>query len=384
MFGSAPDGGAKIEHGRERLPLLMSGRATYRSVERSAAPKTGEIVYHEYASGDRRVTYECRGEERSGRSPRAARSTTARSRSSSSARPCRRARPALGERGIQHRLGSARVHQVAPHHRGRGMVGHERAHLGARGTPGERLGGDDHDPEGARGDAALQRGRDEAQNLRPPAGRRRVEVGRAPDAAVDVLAVADPHRREHPRHGAEASTARETTAAGAPGAPNITRRPLHRSTAAIRSRPSKLAPSDSRCCRAVRACASCAARRAQRGRPHGPADRRHARQRDRGERARGGDAGRRPTRAAPPVAPGARVGLRRLGGPPHAPPGRPPGLAAGGQRGRDDRARGGADEVFALAQAPVRPPTPARSAAPRIQATPSVPPRRVRARRGGR
>ena len=60
---SAPDGGPEIEHGGERMPLLMSGRATYRSVERSAAPKTGELVYHEYALGDRRVTYECRSHD---------------------------------------------------------------------------------------------------------------------------------------------------------------------------------------------------------------------------------------------------------------------------------------------------------------------------------
>jgi hypothetical protein len=57
-----PDGGPQIEHGGETLPLLMSGRASYRSVERSAAPKHGELVYHEYALGDRRVTYENRGD----------------------------------------------------------------------------------------------------------------------------------------------------------------------------------------------------------------------------------------------------------------------------------------------------------------------------------
>ena len=59
---SAPDAGPEIEHGGERLPLLMSGRASYRSVERSAVPKSGELVYFEYASGDRRLTYECRSE----------------------------------------------------------------------------------------------------------------------------------------------------------------------------------------------------------------------------------------------------------------------------------------------------------------------------------
>ena len=59
---SEPDGGPVIEHRGERMALLMSGRASYRSVERSAAPKSGEVVYHEYASGDRRVSYERRGE----------------------------------------------------------------------------------------------------------------------------------------------------------------------------------------------------------------------------------------------------------------------------------------------------------------------------------
>ena len=57
-----PDGGAEIEHGGERFPLRKSGTAAYRSIERSSAPKSGELVYHEYARGDRRVTYECRSE----------------------------------------------------------------------------------------------------------------------------------------------------------------------------------------------------------------------------------------------------------------------------------------------------------------------------------
>ena len=61
---SEPDGGPETVYGGERLALLMSARARYRSVERSAAPKSGELVYHEYASGDRRVTYERRGEGR--------------------------------------------------------------------------------------------------------------------------------------------------------------------------------------------------------------------------------------------------------------------------------------------------------------------------------
>jgi len=58
-----PDGGPEIEHGGERLSLVMSGRAVYRSVERASAPKRGELVYHEYAKGDLHVTYECRNDE---------------------------------------------------------------------------------------------------------------------------------------------------------------------------------------------------------------------------------------------------------------------------------------------------------------------------------
>jgi hypothetical protein len=61
-LAAEPDGGPETEYGGERLALLMSGRASYRSMERSAAPKSGELVYHEYARGDRRVTYERRGE----------------------------------------------------------------------------------------------------------------------------------------------------------------------------------------------------------------------------------------------------------------------------------------------------------------------------------
>ena len=60
---SVPGGGPEIEHRGERLPLVMSGRASYRSVERSAASKTGELVYHEYVLGDLRVTFECRSHD---------------------------------------------------------------------------------------------------------------------------------------------------------------------------------------------------------------------------------------------------------------------------------------------------------------------------------
>ena len=60
-----PEGGPEIEHGGERLQLVMSGRASYRSVERASASKRGELAYHEYANGDLRVTYECRNDETS-------------------------------------------------------------------------------------------------------------------------------------------------------------------------------------------------------------------------------------------------------------------------------------------------------------------------------
>ena len=60
---SAPDGGPEIVHAGERMPLLTSGRADFRTIERSAAAKTGVLVYHDYALGDRRVTYECRADQ---------------------------------------------------------------------------------------------------------------------------------------------------------------------------------------------------------------------------------------------------------------------------------------------------------------------------------
>ena len=58
--GEEPDGGEEIEHGGARYPLLASGRASYRTLERSAAPKLGEVEYYEYAAGDRRVSFERR------------------------------------------------------------------------------------------------------------------------------------------------------------------------------------------------------------------------------------------------------------------------------------------------------------------------------------
>jgi hypothetical protein len=58
-----PNGGPEIEWRGERMTLVASGRAAYRSLERSAAAKSGEIVYHDYAAGDRRVSFECRTDQ---------------------------------------------------------------------------------------------------------------------------------------------------------------------------------------------------------------------------------------------------------------------------------------------------------------------------------
>ena len=60
LIGEAPDGSEAIEHGGARYPLLTSGRASYRTLERSAAPKRGRLEYYEYAAGDRRVSFERR------------------------------------------------------------------------------------------------------------------------------------------------------------------------------------------------------------------------------------------------------------------------------------------------------------------------------------
>jgi hypothetical protein len=60
-LAAPPEGAPEIDYAGERLKLAMSGRASYRSVERSAAAKSGQLVYHEYARGDHRVTYETRG-----------------------------------------------------------------------------------------------------------------------------------------------------------------------------------------------------------------------------------------------------------------------------------------------------------------------------------
>ena len=51
----------EIVHEGERMPHVMSGPARYRTIERSAAAKSGVLEYHEYAAAGAHVTYECRG-----------------------------------------------------------------------------------------------------------------------------------------------------------------------------------------------------------------------------------------------------------------------------------------------------------------------------------
>ena len=60
FVGEEPDGRDEIEHDGVRYPLLTSGVATYRTMERSAAPKRGQLEYYEYAAGEYRVSFERR------------------------------------------------------------------------------------------------------------------------------------------------------------------------------------------------------------------------------------------------------------------------------------------------------------------------------------
>ena len=201
------------------------------------------------------------------------------------------------------------------------------------------------------GDPAGERRRDEAQHARAAPGRGGVEVRRAPDAAVDVLAAADLHRREDPRHGARrehglrrpgrrARRARRTSRAGRCGGRpprsaggRRTREPM-RVEVARRGRPSE------------RSVAGVARRTAARtARPAGavPASASGA----------NGVAAAIPARPAAPVAAAQRVRARPARPPlAHSRAARSPAsrAPAGGQRGGDDRAGRRADEVLAVAE----------------------------------
>ena len=175
-------------------------------------------------------------------------------------------------------------------------------------------------------------------------------------------------------HGTEqeASTASATVARGASGAPNMTRLPLERSTAEIRSRPSKRAPRASMCPpRPPSVRSGRGARRSTTARATPSGGRGH-RQRHVRERRRGGAGGladhREPRRLrllldlvrdrARPLAGGALAGV-----------GAPP----GGERRGHDRARGRAEQVLALAEVQAREASSPFST-PRNHASPSVPP----------
>ena len=152
---------------------------------------------------------------------------------------------ALRVAGGGHRVAAGRVHQVradrlqATRRRGRSSSPSPRARAGRT----SRGSGPATSRSAAASCAAPGRG-DQREHARPAArsarrpgwsgSRRRRRRTRAPRSATG----ANSHGTEQ-----EASTASATVARGASGAPNITRLPLARSTAEIRSRPSKRAPS---------------------------------------------------------------------------------------------------------------------------------------------
>ena len=64
VLGFTPDGGPEIEHGGERLPLLMSGRADL--PQRGALarrPSGASSSTTSTRKGDLHVTYECRNDD---------------------------------------------------------------------------------------------------------------------------------------------------------------------------------------------------------------------------------------------------------------------------------------------------------------------------------
>ena len=124
--------------------------------------------------------------------------------------------------------------------------------------------------------------------MRVAAGGRGVEVGRAPDAAVDVLPALDLNRRKQPRARCMTpAPPAATDTSGARGLPNTTRRPLRRSTAVTRRRPSKRAPERSiRLRRSAEVLAGSGDSPQHRRAHHGSARRGHP-ERERGERRSG-------------------------------------------------------------------------------------------------
>ena len=127
--------------------------------------------------------------------------------------------------GRDHAVARPRIHEVRAHRRRALGIGGDHPHVGAAAAQDQRL--DRHRRARRRsritvnaawraGDAG---GGVEAQHVGVASGGRGVEVGRAPHAAVDVLAAADLHRREQPRHRARGlDRLGDASARGAPGA----------------------------------------------------------------------------------------------------------------------------------------------------------------------
>ena len=127
----------------------------------------------------------------------------------------------------------------------RGRVRHDRPHAHPAGDQRHLLG--DERGLGDRGERPRAGGRHEAEHVSAAAAGSRVEVDglQTPPSTYSrspIVTGVNSHGTAH-----DASTASRTLAVGAPGAPNRTRAPLPRSTAATRSRPSKVAASVSRC-----------------------------------------------------------------------------------------------------------------------------------------
>ena len=226
------------------------------------------------------------------------------------------------------------------------------------------------------------RGRDQAEHARAAAGRDGVEVRRAPDAAVDVLAPADLHRREDPRHGAARQhglgdgRARRVGRAEdhAPPAGAVDGGDPQAAVEARAERVDVLAEVAERALRPRRAAA-------------GPRRGRAARRARSSASASGanGVATALPARAAPRPTraeagrPRGHVGLDRRSGSGRSRPLARGAVArlrplAGRQRRGDDRARRRPEQVLAVAEVQARRRPRGRSSTPRSHASPSVPP----------
>ena len=258
-------------------------------------------------------------------------------------------------------------------------VGSDRADLRAARAQGERLGGRCRAGERAQrpgaGARALQRGgRDEAEHPGPTARGCGIEVGRAPDTPVDVLAAADPDGREDPR-----DRARGHHRLADPGGRRAGRAEHHPPAAAPVDGGDPQPPVEARAQRVEVPAepgerARRGGRRGQRGRPQQAAGRRRAGERDgrqrRRPRRRRRDRHRAPPRASSP----GRCGRLRVARPrPGRRDRRPPAAA---RPARPAATIEPADVPTKYSQPRMSgPPAASRPLrSPRNQASPSVPP----------